>query len=147
MEGITTIRAFGAQEQAEIDHLKYLDISQRPFYLLFCLQRWLKVVLDLLVAAIAVGIIAVAVTLRGTTSSGQIGLALNIILVTNTTLLSLVLFWTNLEVSLGAISRLKNLEESVFSEDKNVDEVDAYLSKSWQEPGVVELKSITAAYK
>ncbi|KAK6082594.1 ABC transporter [Seiridium cupressi] len=65
---------------------------------------------------------------------------------TNTTLLALVSSWTNLEISLGAISRLKSLEEDVLPEDQEADKTDAYIGKPWPEPGVVELKNITAAY-
>ncbi|KAH8194053.1 hypothetical protein TruAng_011783 [Truncatella angustata] len=146
VEGVTTIRAFQAQTKAEVDHLLHLDASQRPFYLLSCLQRWLKIVLDLLVAAIGVGVIALAVALRGSTRGSQIGLALNMILVVNATLLSLVQSWTNLEISLGAISRLKTLEEDVISEDDCMDNEESYTLKPWPEPGAVELHSITAAY-
>jgi hypothetical protein len=47
-----------------------LDLSQSPFYLLLCLQRWLNVVLDLLVAGIAVGVISLAIVLRGIMTGG-----------------------------------------------------------------------------
>lgn len=56
-----------------------------------------------MVAAIATGLVTLAVLLRGTTTAGQIGMALNIVLVANTTLLGLVESWTNLEISLGAM--------------------------------------------
>lgn len=68
-----------------------------------CLQRWLGIVLDLVVAALAIGLISLAVVLKGKTSAAQIGMALNIILAANTTLLGLVTSWTNLEISLGAM--------------------------------------------
>lgn len=80
-----------------------LDKSQKPAYILLCLQQWLGIVLDLMVAAIATGLITLAVFVRGTTTAGQIGMALNIVLVANTTLLSLVTSWTNMEISLGAM--------------------------------------------
>jgi hypothetical protein len=80
-----------------------LDRSQQPAYMLLCLQRWLGIVLDLMVAGIATGLIALAVSLNGTTTAGQIGMALNIVLVANTTLLALVNSWTNMEISLGAM--------------------------------------------
>lgn len=68
-----------------------------------CLQQWLGIVLDLMVATIAIGLITLALFLRGTTTAGQIGMALNIVLVANSTLLSLVTSWTNMEISLGAM--------------------------------------------
>lgn len=71
--------------------------------MLLCVQRWLGIVLDLMVAGIATGLIALAVYLKGTTTSSQIGMALNLVLVANTTLLALVNSWTNMEISLGAM--------------------------------------------
>jgi hypothetical protein len=80
-----------------------LDRSQQPAYILLCLQQWLNLVLDLIVATIATGLITLAIILRGTTTAGQIGMALNIVLVANTTLLSLVTSFTDMEISLGAM--------------------------------------------
>lgn len=72
-------------------------------YVLLCLQQWLGVVLDLMTAAIVTGLISLAVLIKGTTTASQIGMALNIVIVTNTTLLGLVTSWTNLEISLSAM--------------------------------------------
>jgi ATP-binding cassette, subfamily C (CFTR/MRP), member 1 len=107
----------------------------------------LNIVLHLLVAAVAVGVITLAVTLRGTTSGSQIGLALNMILAANATLVSLIVSWTNLEISLGAVSRLRSLEKDVVQEDDGLDSADRYLATPWPEPGAVQLTNITAAYK
>ncbi|KAL7811124.1 P-loop containing nucleoside triphosphate hydrolase protein [Trichoderma gracile] len=144
VEGVATIRAFGWERQIENANIHYLDKSQQPSYILFCLQRWLNIVLDLMIAAIATGLITLAVVMKGTTTSGQIGMALNIVLVANTTLLSLVESWTNLEISLGAIARLKNLEAETPKEDKpgeNYVPVD-----TWPSSGEVELDNVTVAY-
>jgi hypothetical protein len=56
-----------------------------------------------MVAAVATGLITLAFILRGSTSAGQMGMALNIVLAANTTLISLVTSWTNMEISLGAM--------------------------------------------
>lgn len=56
-----------------------------------------------MVAAIATCLIALAILVKGTTTGGQIGMALNIVLVANTTLVGLVTSWTNMEISLGAM--------------------------------------------
>lgn len=98
-----TIRAFGWQKEVEDINIRSLDESQKPFYILLCLQQWLGLVLDLMVAALATGLIALAVLVKGTTTGAQIGMALNIVLVANGTLLSLVASWTDLETSLGAM--------------------------------------------
>jgi hypothetical protein len=83
--------------------MECLDRSQQPAYILLSLQIWLNIVLDLVVAAMAVILIALAVFSEGSTTAGQIGMSLNIFLVANSTLLALVTSWTNLEISLGAM--------------------------------------------
>jgi hypothetical protein len=80
------------------------------------LQRWLNIVLDLLVAAAATSAVAIAVAFQGRISGGQVGIALNVMLAANTILLRLVENWTQLEISLGAVARLKTLEKMTPSE-------------------------------
>lgn len=47
------MRAFGFQRALQKQHRAQLDRSQRPFYLLFAVRRWLTLVLDLVVAVVA----------------------------------------------------------------------------------------------
>ncbi|KAK2778498.1 ATP-binding cassette [Colletotrichum kahawae] len=144
LDGLTTIRAFGWEKEVEDANIRSLDKSQQPSYILFCLQRWLCIVLDLIVAAIATSLIAFAVLLKGTTTAGQIGMALNLVLLVNSTLLSFVSSFTNLEVSLGAISRLKKLEAETPREHEPGDDFDPKLP--WPSAGVVEIDDVTVAY-
>ncbi|KAF5975510.1 major facilitator family transporter protein [Fusarium bulbicola] len=81
----------------------FLSPSQQPAYILLCLQLWLNIVLDLVIAAMAVILITLEVFSEGSTTAGQIGMSLNIVLVANSTLLALVTSWANLEI--GDISR------------------------------------------
>ncbi|KPM40571.1 hypothetical protein AK830_g5983 [Neonectria ditissima] len=144
VEGITTIRAFAWENKIEQVNIRSLDMSQQPSYILFCLQQWLGLVLDLMVAAIATGLITLAILIRETTTAGQIGLALNIVLVANTTLLGLVTSWTNMEMSLGAISRLKTLEADTPKEDNPSE--DYVPEEAWPSSGLVEFDNVTVAY-
>ncbi|OIW22995.1 putative ABC transporter [Coniochaeta ligniaria NRRL 30616] len=144
IEGLETIRAFGWSRAIARENVDRVENAQRPEYLLLSLQRWLNVVLDLIAAALATVVIVLAVTLRGQVSGGQIGVALNIMLVVNSTLLKLVQSWTTLEVSLGAVSRLKMLETSVQPEDRNGMHWDP--PRCWPMQGRIEFKGVTAAY-
>jgi ATP-binding cassette subfamily C (CFTR/MRP) protein 1 len=86
-----------------------------------------------------------AVVFREHISGAQVGIALNIMRVANTTLLKLVESWTTLEISLGAIARLKTLEKMTPFEGGmalNLDPPD-----SWPSRGHVEFKNITASYQ
>jgi ATP-binding cassette, subfamily C (CFTR/MRP), member 1 len=80
LNGLTTIRAFGWQDAFKRENHKLLDHSQRPHYVLSCIQRWLTLVLDLVVTTEAVIVIALALNLRHTTSIGLLGVSLNSIL-------------------------------------------------------------------
>ncbi len=145
VEGLETIRAFGWFGEATDQNAARLEDSQRPEFLLMCLQRWLNLFLDMIAATVATGIIAAAVALRGQLNGGQVGVALNIMLVANTTLLRLIESWTNLEVSLGAIARLQALDTTTPSElDKN-----AIFNPPWGWPvhGRVEFRKVTAMYQ
>ncbi|KAI1820889.1 putative ABC transporter [Xylaria intraflava] len=145
IEGLETIRSFGWSQAVVRDNVLSVDNAQRPEYLLLCLQRWLNIVLDLLAGAVATSVVVMAVTLRGTVSGAQIGIALNIMLVANTTLLKLVESWTTLETSLGAIARLKSLEISTPSEDEKAGSLEP--AGNWPSKGHVEFRDITASYQ
>ncbi|KAK3394647.1 ABC transporter type 1, transmembrane domain-containing protein [Podospora didyma] len=142
--GVETIRAFGWQREMAAENMRSLDLSQRPWYLLLCLQRWLNIVLDLFVAGVAVGMITLCVVLKGTTTGGQVGVALTVILVTNTTLLRLVESWTNVDISLGAIVRLRNVERDTPQEDGAHHGEDVMVG--WPSAGKVKLDNISASY-
>ncbi|KAI1326803.1 putative ABC transporter [Xylariaceae sp. FL0255] len=144
VEGLETIRAFSWSRHVSLKTTSSIDYSQRPEFLLLCVQRWLSLVLDLLAAFIATCVIAIAVKFRGHVNGAQVGIALNIMLATNATLLKLVENFTNLEISLGAIARFKELEQTTPIEgDGKLSMVPA---KTWPSQGHIEFIDITASY-
>lgn len=76
LSGLVTIRAFGWANNFKELNLKLLDVSQKPYYLLFCIQRWLGLLLDLIVAGLAIILMVLVVKLRTDISGGFVGLAL-----------------------------------------------------------------------
>ncbi|KAE8351094.1 P-loop containing nucleoside triphosphate hydrolase protein [Aspergillus coremiiformis] len=113
LNGLATIRAFGWESTFQDLHIELLAKSQRPYYLLYCIQRWLNLALDLFVGALAVLLLTFAVTLSDITSPGALGVAMVNLLNFNQDLASLIESWTKMETSLGAIARLKDLEKDV----------------------------------
>lgn len=144
MAGLTTVRAFGWQNALEKKNRYLLDQSQRPFYLLFAVQRWLTLVLDLLVAAVAVMLIIIVVELRGFLSGAYVGVALlNVILFSQH--LKLVLqYWTMLETHIGAVARVRNFSSTVATEDGPNE--DGPVPKSWPDQGAIEFREVSASY-
>ena len=109
------------------------------------IQQWLTLVLDMLVAGLSVLVVSLAITFKASTTGGQIGIALNVILTISNTLTRLLESWTQLETSLGAISRIKTLEETLLPEDKECE--DSAPSPEWPDKGAIEFKEVVAAYK
>lgn len=142
--GLTTIRAFGWQRFLEAKNRHLLDQSQRPFYLLFSVQRWLQLVLDLLVAAMAIMLMSLITGLRGTLSGAYVGIALlNVILFSQN--LKLVLqYWTMLETHIGAVSRIRNFISSTDPEDTSQESTT--LPPDWPAQGAIEFSSVSAGY-
>ena len=94
-----------------------VDIAQRPYYLMFCIQRWLSLVLDTVTAALAILIVTIAMSLPSSTSAGAIGVALLNVLNLSGSLSFLITTWTQLETALGAVARVKNFKAGIVPED------------------------------
>lgn len=145
LEGITSIRAFGWTEAFKQKFREKLDTSQKPFYLMYCCQRWLNLVLSLIITAMAVIVVAMAIELRSTTNGGLLGIALNSVVVFNQSLQELIAWWTQLEISLGAIQRVKSFNEDTPNEAKPGEDVEQ--SPHWPERGTIIFQDVCASYK
>ncbi|KAK7749032.1 hypothetical protein SLS53_001058 [Cytospora paraplurivora] len=143
INGLATIRSFGWTEALVKANHDLVDASQKPVYLLYMVQRWLQMVLELMITVTAILLVAVALALQ-TTSGGFLGVALVQLMSLSQELKMIVINYTNLETSLTAISRIKSFEESTPSEDRRetYDEV----PESWPPMGRIEFDSVSASY-
>ncbi|KAE9375968.1 ABC transporter-like protein [Stipitochalara longipes BDJ] len=145
LEGLATIRAFGWQDAFKERALRYLDASQRPSYLLYCVQRWLNVVMNLIVAAIAVMLVAFALQLD-ISSAGAVGVGLVSLLGLNENLALLILSWTSLEISLGAVARVRDFEMQTPQERTGPPSPPSTADLDWPRAGRLELRDVCATY-
>jgi len=145
LSGLATIRAFRWQATLEDKNSELLNISQKPFYFLWAIQRWLTVVLDLVIAAIAVLLMILVVKLRGNISAGNVGIALVNVLLFSQSLKLFITYWTILETHIGAIARIKNFESSTPSE--NQDRENKELPKVWPMKGAILFHDVSASYR
>ena len=122
---------------------RLLNSSQRPAYLLVMIQQWLNLVLDVVVMVMAGVLTALAVRLHS--NSGFTGASLVTLTNFGDNLSGIVIFYTRLETSIGAIARLKTFNENVKSEDR--DEEDIVPPEQWPQSGVIELKGVSASYE
>ncbi|EFY89104.1 multidrug resistance protein MDR, putative [Metarhizium acridum CQMa 102] len=145
LAGLPTIRAFGWAPSFLADNHRRLDASQKPFYTMFCTQRWLQVVLDLFVAGTALVLVSVALRAPGHTTRGAVGLAMVSLIGFNQTLTMAIDQWTRLETSLGAVARLKWFASSTPDENKPCER--AAPPPAWPTNGHIELEHVVAAYR
>lgn len=145
LSGLVTIRAFGWQKAMEDKSRELLERSQRPFYLLFAVQRWLTLVLDLVVAGIATVLIILVVEMRGSISAGYVGVALFNIIQFSQSIKLLITFWTNLETHIGSIARVKIFDETVKPEDLETE--NRPVPAAWPSQGAIEFKGVSASYR
>ena len=76
MAGVATIRGFGWEQDFEDQNRALLQASQRPFFILATIQRWLTLVLNLIVSGLAIVLAIMSVELRYVINPGFLGLAL-----------------------------------------------------------------------
>lgn len=144
LNGLATIRAFGWTDEFRQRNIVLLDESQKPFYLLQCIQRWLQVVLDLIVAALAVIMVMLIVTLRTKLDPGLVGLGLLNIMSFNESLAETIKHWTRLETSIGAIARIRSFLLSTECEMKPNENLEP--PEDWPSEGSIELSKFSASY-
>jgi ABC-type multidrug transport system fused ATPase/permease subunit len=144
IQGLSSIRSFGWTSTTLSHSLRHLDVSQKPFYLLHCIQQWLQLVLDLFASGMAVLFVGIAVS-TSTTSAGSIGLALLNMLTLNQSLITVIVEWTELETSLGAVARLRDMEMHTPKEAQDGETV--VPESSWPEHGSVHFTNIEASYR
>lgn len=144
VKGITTLRAFGWIPESLSLNSKYIDNSQQPAYLLVMTQKWLALVLQLIIAGLAVIIVSLSTQLR-TTSTAFTGASLITLMNFSNILAVIVRSYTMLETSIGAIARLKSFGESVIPESNN--DVDKSCDLDWPSQASIEINGVSASYK
>lgn len=73
--GLVYIRSFGWQSQNMERNFRLLDEAQKPVYLLYCAGLFLTLVLDLLVALLALLLVTFTVYLQHATSANAVGVS------------------------------------------------------------------------
>jgi ATP-binding cassette, subfamily C (CFTR/MRP), member 1 len=145
LQGLTTIRALSWTDYLTSEAFHQLDQSQKPFYLLLCIQRWLTLVLNCVVAGLAVVLMTLTATLRGTTNSGLLGVSMVSVVNFGQTLSSFISYWTMLETSLTAISRIQNYVSETPNE--NSTSLIAELPSEWPVEPSIKIQHVSASYQ
>ncbi|KAK5988781.1 ABC transporter gloK [Cladobotryum mycophilum] len=116
IHGVSCLRAYGWTERYTERSYEVLNTSQKPYYLMWCIQRWLALVLDLFVAGVAILLVALATNIHNG-STGFLGVALFNIVTFSSTLQTLVTEWMQVETAIGAINRIRSYVMNVKNEN------------------------------
>ncbi|KAI5924949.1 ATPase-like protein [Camillea tinctor] len=143
IKGLATFRAFGWVGAGTELNNKMLNESQRPYYLLYIVQRWLLFALQIVVALVALTVVTLATQLRGNTA--LTGASLVTLMTFGDVLNYIIRWWTQLETSIGAVSRLKNFSEKVKPEDQEGE--DMVPPPEWPLRGAIEIRGVSASYE
>ncbi|KAG5824345.1 hypothetical protein H9Q74_005558 [Fusarium xylarioides] len=144
LSGLATIRAFGWRDAVIQANHTLVDRSQRPFYLLMIVQRWLVLVLDLSTAALALLLVGLAVRLRGEVDVGLTGVSLVQLISLSETVNMLIQFWTSIETSIGAVARIKQFAEETGEE--NLPGETHQPPAQWPDKGAIQITNLIASY-
>ncbi|KZL85583.1 abc transporter [Colletotrichum incanum] len=141
--GLVTIRALGWTDKVHAENLERLDLSQRAFYIMGSLQKWLLLVLNLTVTALAVLLVGLSVALQDTIDPGLLGVALVSVMGFGQLLTGLLNNWAMLETCLGAVARIREFETETPSENDGNTPVAV---EGWPPKGQIDITDVSAAY-
>lgn len=141
LDGNATVRAFGWAAWYLRRGIEVLEKSQFPFHLLQTAQVTLNFSVDLFVAVLAVVVISIGVGTRSATGS-SLGLALFSIVGLGQSIKGVVYFWSSLELTFGAVARIRDFT----SETKSEDNTDTKPDSHWPSGGSISFQNITVSY-
>ncbi|KAJ5752890.1 ABC transporter integral membrane type 1 [Penicillium odoratum] len=140
VSGLSVIQSLQWQPKFHQQCLAKLDITQKPFYMLFCIRQGLKLALDLLVMLFAVILVAIITALKDRFTAGQIGVALNLIISISQYLNNAIESWTQMEISLGAVARVQEFMTETPTE------VSEGLEEGWLTRAEIRFENVNAGY-
>ena len=144
LQGLSTVRAFAWGPRFTEQYLDLLDASQRPFYLLFCIQRWLGLVLDLMTAVLVTVMMVLVVELRAKLSAPFVALAFVQVMSFGQSLAHVIQDWTQLETSFGAVARVKTFCTDTESENRPAET--GAVPENWPAHGRITIEDLVASY-
>jgi ATP-binding cassette, subfamily C (CFTR/MRP), member 1 len=117
LEGLATIRAYAWQSPLEREAITALEESQKPYYLLYCIQLWLNITLELVSSTLAVILVSLALLVPTSSDPGLIGIGMTTAMMLTGTLQSVISAWTDAETSLGSLARTRTFERETPNEN------------------------------
>jgi ABC-type multidrug transport system fused ATPase/permease subunit len=108
-------------------------------------QHCLSFILSSVVTVLATLVVVLATQVKAITGPGLTGASMVTLMSLGNYVSQLILMYTLLEISLGAVSRLKSFRDTVLPE--STPEEDAVLPSLWPWRGEVDIQDVSASYR
>ncbi|KAI8074767.1 phosphatidyl serine synthase-domain-containing protein [Gongronella butleri] len=141
IQGVATIRAFGAQRRFINDNFQKVDTNNRPFIWMWATNRWLHCRVDILGAAVGLFTAIVLLLSRDWIDAGLAGLSLAYSLTFTHHILWIVRSYAINEMNCVSIERV----EEYMSVDQE-DDQGAVARAQWPESGQVTFEDVEVQY-
>jgi ATP-binding cassette subfamily C (CFTR/MRP) protein 1 len=119
-----------------------MDGSQRAVYLLPIIQEALNATLYWAIAVLATVVVSLAIQLRA--SAGFTGASLVALMQFGMMLAAIIRSWTQLEIAIGAISRLQSFSKAIKSEHLTIEKDQP--PGNWPQHGSIDIQNVSAGY-
>ncbi|CAG8493537.1 20876_t:CDS:10, partial [Dentiscutata erythropus] len=143
--GISTIRAFGAEERLRKKMWSLIDDNNRPWMLNWACNQWLHTH-----ASVAGGLFGLAIgaiiinDLSADTSSGLAGLILVNTVGFSRNVIDTIIAYTVMEMNMNAVERVHDY--LILEEEQKISENPGLLPEEWPANGEIEVINIEARY-
>lgn len=113
-------------------------------YLQQCIQHWLGVVMNSLVAVIAVALVGVVVGWTDKFDAGSVGVSLVMVVTFSGELTRVILTWTQMESSIGAVARVQRFVAETEHEESGGRGM--IVPTCWPHDGRLEFRDLEASH-
>lgn len=143
--GSRHIQAFGWREQNLANGYRLLDNSQQPYYLTLCIQKWLCLILGLLVASVVFILVSVVVWTTHGSSGSAIGISFLAAMELQRLSIAALEVWVGSQPAVAALARLETFKKTTPREKRPTEP--ANLEQDWPFSGVVEMTGVSSRYR
>ena len=150
LQGLSSIRAFGVEEQFRRTNERQLDVNHRAYFMSNAVNRWLSLRLEVIGASLILTTTCLLVRVRDKDSAGLVGLALVYITQLLNTLNWGVRQAAETEVNLNAVERLLEYQGDGFAKEADASKPtdpppdgDA----AWPSAGRIEFQGVELRYR
>ncbi|KAJ7746241.1 multidrug resistance-associated ABC transporter [Mycena metata] len=144
LTGLSTIRAYRAQDKAIADAEYGLDLENRAYIMTITLQLWLGLRLDVFGNILIFGIALFAAGFRNTVNPSKIGVVLSYTLSITQIFSQMVSFFATNEQNMNSVERIITYAELPAEGDPTTPNDPP---SSWPESGEIKFKSVEMAYR